>query len=77
MQLIKVNDLVEKYDITEGIDKEKGYTIINIEKLNEHIYKQRGEQNIVENIYKHLKKKSQIEKKIKLINILNFIGVFK
>ena len=37
MQLIKVNDLVEKYDITEGIDKEKGYKIINIEKLNEHI----------------------------------------
>ena len=37
-RLIKVNDLAISHGFVEGIDENKGYKIINIEKLSECIY---------------------------------------
>lgn len=37
-RLIKVNELAISHGFIEGIDYEKGYKIINIEKLSEYVY---------------------------------------
>ena len=37
--VIKVNELAITHDFIDGIDEQKGYKIINIEKLSDHIHK--------------------------------------
>ena len=36
--LIKINDLARSHDFILGVDEDKGYQIIDIDKLSEHIY---------------------------------------
>lgn len=37
-RLIKINDLARSHDFILGVDEDKGYQIIDIDKLSEHIY---------------------------------------
>ena len=37
-RLIKINDLARSHDFILGVDGDKGYQIIDIDKLSEHIY---------------------------------------
>ena len=37
-RLIKINDLARSHDFILGVDDEKGYQIIDIDKLSEHVY---------------------------------------
>ncbi|MBE6499197.1 MAG: AAA family ATPase [Methanobrevibacter thaueri] len=36
--LIKINDIVFEHDLVLGVDEKKGYQIVDVDKLSEHVY---------------------------------------